>query len=74
MFKKLLNISLLSYSVFSLVIVKRQIEDNGNCVNEWNQCGGIGYTGSTKCCNNLSCIENSPWWSSVSIILNVDNI
>lgn len=31
-------------------------------VPEWGQCGGIGYTGSTKCASPLSCACNSKWW------------
>ncbi|KAJ4385667.1 Chitinase 2 [Gnomoniopsis smithogilvyi] len=33
-------------------------------VAEWDQCGGIGYTGSTTCASPYSCIYYSEWWSS----------
>jgi chitinase len=32
-------------------------------VNQWGQCGGIGYTGPTVCAAPYSCVENSVWWS-----------
>jgi len=32
-------------------------------VDQWGQCGGIGYTGSTICAAPYTCVENSVWWS-----------
>jgi chitinase len=32
-------------------------------VNQWGQCGGIGYTGSTVCASPYTCVEISVWWS-----------
>jgi chitinase len=32
-------------------------------VNQWGQCGGIGYTGSTVCVAPYTCVEISVWWS-----------
>lgn len=33
-------------------------------VEEWGQCGGEGYTGSTVCASPYTCVEQSVWWSS----------
>lgn len=34
-------------------------------VGEWNQCGGIGYTGPTQCAAGLVCTKGgSEWWYS----------
>jgi chitinase len=32
-------------------------------VNQWGQCGGTGYTGSTICSPPYTCVEISVWWS-----------
>jgi chitinase len=32
-------------------------------VNQWGQCGGNGYTGSTVCVAPYTCVEISGWWS-----------
>ncbi|UJR23216.1 hypothetical protein I4U23_026235 [Adineta vaga] len=32
------------------------------CVAEWNQCGGINYSGDTSCCDSLTCTELNPWY------------
>lgn len=32
-------------------------------VNQWGQCGGNGYTGSTVCASPYTCVEISVWWS-----------
>jgi chitinase len=32
-------------------------------VNQWGQCGGTGYTGSTVCNAPYTCVEISVWWS-----------
>jgi len=32
-------------------------------VNQWGQCGGNGYTGSTICVAPYTCVEISVWWS-----------
>ena len=33
-------------------------------LNVWDQCGGIGYAGSTQCPIESTCVKNSDWWSS----------
>ena len=35
----------------------------GNAVAQWGQCGGQGYTGSTKCAAPYTCVANGVWWS-----------
>lgn len=35
----------------------------GTPVNQWGQCGGNGYTGSTACVAPYTCVELSVWWS-----------
>ena len=30
----------------------------------WDQCGGVGYSGSTQCPPGSTCVKNSDWWSS----------
>lgn len=32
-------------------------------VNQWGQCGGIGYTGSTKCVSGTTCTKYSDYYS-----------
>ncbi|CAK7207084.1 Chitinase 2 [Sporothrix eucalyptigena] len=32
-------------------------------VQQWGQCGGIGYTGSTQCASPFKCVQNSVWWA-----------
>ncbi|KAL1888898.1 Chitinase 2 [Sporothrix stenoceras] len=32
-------------------------------VQQWGQCGGIGYTGSTQCEAPFTCVQNSVWWA-----------
>lgn len=32
-------------------------------VQQWGQCGGIGYTGSTQCASPYTCSYWSEWWS-----------
>ncbi|CAK7236463.1 Chitinase 2 [Sporothrix bragantina] len=32
-------------------------------VQQWDQCGGIGYTGSTQCAAPYKCVQNSVWWA-----------
>ena len=32
-------------------------------VQQWGQCGGIGYTGSTLCEAPFTCVQNSVWWA-----------
>jgi hypothetical protein len=38
-------------------------DDGSNCKAQYDQCGGDGYTGSTKCCSGLTC-TGSEWWMS----------
>ncbi|KAI1338399.1 glycoside hydrolase superfamily [Xylariaceae sp. FL0016] len=33
-------------------------------VGQWNQCGGIGYTGPTQCAAPYTCVYSSEWWSA----------
>ncbi|KAJ3318219.1 hypothetical protein HDV06_000762 [Boothiomyces sp. JEL0866] len=35
-----------------------------NCANEWAQCGGTGFTGTTCCGAGLSCVKENDNWSS----------
>ncbi|KAK0721633.1 glycoside hydrolase superfamily [Lasiosphaeria miniovina] len=35
----------------------------GTLVQQWGQCGGIGYTGSTQCAPPYSCNYLSQWWA-----------
>lgn len=35
----------------------------GPLVNQWGQCGGEGYKGSTKCKPPYSCVVHSVWWA-----------
>ncbi|KAI9154897.1 putative pectin lyase F-1 [Paramyrothecium foliicola] len=32
-------------------------------VQQWGQCGGNGYSGSTKCAAGTSCVVQNPWYS-----------
>lgn len=32
-------------------------------VNQWGQCGGIGYTGPTSCRAPYTCVKLGDWWS-----------
>ncbi|CAK7271109.1 Chitinase 2 [Sporothrix epigloea] len=32
-------------------------------VQQWGQCGGIGYTGSTQCLAPFKCVHRSVWWA-----------
>ncbi|KAI1279860.1 putative endochitinase CHI2 [Xylaria sp. FL0933] len=32
-------------------------------VPQWGQCGGIGYTGPTKCVSPYTCVATGPYWS-----------
>ncbi|TGO31729.1 hypothetical protein BHYA_0423g00040 [Botrytis hyacinthi] len=36
---------------------------SGPLVNEWNQCGGQGWTGATNCVPGTSCVAYSIWYS-----------
>ena len=35
-------------------------------LNVYDQCGGIGYAGSTLCPAGSTCVRNSDWWSQCS--------
>ncbi|KAF7900211.1 uncharacterized protein EAF01_007513 [Botrytis porri] len=35
----------------------------GPLVNEWNQCGGQGWTGATNCVPGTTCVSYSIWYS-----------
>lgn len=35
---------------------------NTGVVNQWGQCGGSGYTGSTTCASPYSCVCSGIWW------------
>lgn len=35
----------------------------GQCVAEFQQCGGQDWTGSTNCCNGMRCMQSNQWWS-----------
>lgn len=32
-------------------------------VQQWGQCGGIDYTGSTQCIAPFECVQKSVWWA-----------
>ncbi|PQE07118.1 GH18 chitinase CHI18-17 protein [Rutstroemia sp. NJR-2017a BVV2] len=36
----------------------------GVVVQQWGQCGGSGYTGSTICAQPYKCVVESVWWAS----------
>ncbi|OQR88310.1 hypothetical protein THRCLA_22893, partial [Thraustotheca clavata] len=38
-------------------------QPNKNEVDFYGQCGGIYYTGSTKCKSGSSCVVINPWFS-----------
>merc|ERR1711972_733794 len=33
------------------------------CAEEWGQCGGQGWTGSTCCASGLTCVQQPMWFS-----------
>ncbi|CAF3975431.1 unnamed protein product, partial [Adineta steineri] len=34
------------------------------CASQWSQCGGIGYSGDTNCCDpTTTCQYSNPWYS-----------
>ncbi|KAK0387702.1 hypothetical protein NLU13_3947 [Sarocladium strictum] len=35
----------------------------GPLVNQWGQCGGEGYSGSTQCRPPYNCVVQSKWWA-----------
>jgi chitinase len=37
-------------------------QPTGTLVNQWGQCGGQGYTGSTNCASPYSCVCTGAWW------------
>ncbi|KAM0414710.1 hypothetical protein ACHAPT_013449 [Fusarium lateritium] len=36
---------------------------SGNAVAQWGQCGGINWTGSTKCASGTSCVAHNDYYS-----------
>ncbi|KAF5026907.1 hypothetical protein F66182_937 [Fusarium sp. NRRL 66182] len=36
---------------------------SGEMVAQWNQCGGVGYSGSTKCATGTSCVVQNDYYS-----------
>lgn len=41
----------------------QQATSGGAAVAAWGQCGGQGYTGSTKCASGLTCKKQNDWYS-----------
>merc|ERR1712186_132042 len=38
-------------------------ESSGACAEEWGQCGGQDWTGSTCCASGLTCMKQTVWFS-----------
>jgi hypothetical protein len=72
----MIEVTMLSYMCFVLSLVglfgltaaDGELVERATCIKEWDQCGGIGYNGTTCCISGTSCSEiNSYYYQCVPV-------
>merc|ERR1712061_783513 len=52
-----------SSTTLAATIATTSSASSGACAEEWGQCGGQDWTGSTCCASGLTCVKQTVWFS-----------